>query len=250
MSEEIILSTQEGIATVTLDAPQRRNALTLEMADALVDVCHRIDEDRSIGVAVVTGQGSSFCSGAHRSILSAAAADPSEEQAFTGITRIYDAFVRVGQLKVPTIAAVNGPAVGAGLNLALATDLRIMAEGAVLKGGFIDIGIHPGGGHFQLTSRLGGREVAAAVGLFGAEVDGVEAVRRGLAWAVVPAGELADQVTSLARVAARDPELARRTVRSFRMEVGPPALGWDAALQMEQSVQMWSLRRSQVLGDK
>ena len=93
---------------------------------------------------------------------------------------------------------MRGAAVGAGLNLALATDLRIVSRTARLLPGFAQIGIHPGGGHFTLLNRVAGREAAAALGLFGEEVDGDRAVALGLAWAAYDDGDVQDRALALA----------------------------------------------------
>jgi enoyl-CoA hydratase len=155
----------------------------------------------------------------------------------------YQAFVRVGDLKPPSIAAVRGHAVGAGVNLMLATDLRIVAETARIITGFARIGLHPGGGHFALLGRLAGRETAAALGLFGEEIDGRRAAAAGLAWEALPESEVEPRAMEIALRIAVDPELARATAASLKMELGPPAIPWSAALEVERATQMWSLRR-------
>ena len=233
----------DGIAVLTLNAPDRRNALTVAMAEALTAACEEIDADGSLGAVVVRGAGGYFCAGGDRATLAAAGRDPAEDATYRGMTAIYRSFARVGELAPPTIAAIRGGAVGAGLNLALATDLRVVAEDAKLLSGFIPIGLHPGGGHTALLSRLGSREAAAALTLFGERLSGTQAVERGFAWAAVPDAEVDDAALALAAVPARDPELARRTAASLRTITGPPALPWAAALELERASQMWSMRR-------
>jgi enoyl-CoA hydratase len=149
----------------------------------------------------------------------------------------------VGNLLPPSIAAVRGHAVGAGVNLVLATDLRIVAETARIASGFQRIRIHPGGGHYSLLSRLAGREATAAISLFGEEIDGRRAAEMGLAWEALPETAVESRALELAHGPAADPELARATVRSFRLELGPPTIPWAAALEVERAIQMWSLRR-------
>ena len=233
----------DGVATLTLDAPERRNALTVAMAHELIAACEAIDADAAVGAVVVRGEGAYFCAGGDRPTLAAAGRDPAEPEAYAGMSAIYRSFARVGELEPPTIAAVRGGAVGAGLNLALATDLRVVAEDAVLLSGFVPIGLHPGGGHGALLGRLGSRETAAALTLFGEKLTGAQAVERGLGGRAVPAAEVDETALAAARVAAADPELARRTARSLRTTLGPPALPWSAALELERASQMWSMRR-------
>jgi enoyl-CoA hydratase len=240
---EILYSVEEGVAVITLNAPERRNAFTAGMVGELLEACAAADADESVGAVVVRAEGESFCSGAHRATLADAGRDPARPDNFKALGHTYNAFVRVGELQAPTIAAVRGHAVGAGVNLMLATDLRIVAEEARIMTGFLRIGIHPGGGHFALLGRLAGREAAAAMSLFGEEIDGRRAAELGLAWAALPEAQVEPRALELARRAARDPELARAAARSLRLELGPPAIPWAAALEAEKAVQMWSLRR-------
>jgi enoyl-CoA hydratase len=133
--------------------------------------------------------------------------------------------------------------VGAGINLAFATDLRVVAEDARLMAGFLRIGLHPGGGFFVLSGRTAGRETTAALGLFGDEISGRRAADLGIAWETLPDGEVEARARELAARAGADPDLARRAARSFRSELGPPAAPWGLALDAERAAQMWSLRR-------
>jgi enoyl-CoA hydratase len=233
---------QDGVAVLTVDSPEVKNGLTPEMGLELARLCEDIDADASIGAAVVTGANGTFCSGADRRRWNPSG-DQAEDKAFKETGAVYGAFKRVGELKVPTVAAVRGAAVGAGMNLMLATDLRVVAEDARLLAGFLRIGLHPGGGFFTIAARSAGREATAAMGLFSEEIDGVRAREIGLAWESVPDADVEKRALGLAQTAARDPELSREAVRSFRTELGPPAIGWDAALHFERSTQMWSQRR-------
>ncbi|HZD67052.1 MAG TPA: enoyl-CoA hydratase-related protein [Acidimicrobiales bacterium] len=240
---DIRVERQQGnVAVVTVSAPETRNALTPEMGRQLDDVCDDLDRDQHLGAVVVRGEGGTFCSGADTRTWDVNA-DPASDEAFVRTSATYGAFARVGTLRVPTIAAVRGAAVGAGINLALATDLRIVATDVRLLAGFLRIGIHPGGGFFTLAGRLGGRETAAALGLFSQEISGERAVALGLAWEAHPDAEVEPRALELARAAGSDPELARRAVSSFRTELGPPGTSWPAALELERGVQMWSQRR-------
>lgn len=239
---EIDYAVQGGVAVLTLAAPERRNAISVEMATELIDAARRAEADPAVGAVVVTG-GEHFCAGAVRSVLADAGVDPVQDTNYRNLGTVYEAFTCIGTIALPTIAAVRGAAVGAGLNLALATDLRIVSHTARLLPGFAQIGIHPGGGHFTLLDRVAGREAAAAMGLFGEEVDGDRAVALGLAWAAYGDGDVLPQAMALAGRVAKDPELARRLVASFRRQTGPGGVPWDVAVELERSPQMWSLRR-------
>jgi enoyl-CoA hydratase len=249
MPDEILLDRNAGVATITLNAPERRNALTRDMARDLVAVCDEIDADPGVGAVVVMGKGGFFCAGGDRETLADAGRDPAMPDAWSDIGDVYRSFARVGELEPPTIAAIRGGAVGAGMNLALATDLRIVATDAKLISGFLPIGLHPGGGHAVLLGRTGARETTAALALFGERIDGTRAAELGLAWEAVDDAQVDARAWELASVPGVDPELARRTARSLRTELGPPALPWPAALDLERASQMWSMRRKDIGGE-
>ena len=244
MANEISIERRDdGVALLTLTASGRRNALTVAMAEELVDACDELDSDHHVGAVVVRGEGGFFCAGGDRATLDAAGSDPAHPEAYAGLSAVYRSFARVGLLEAPTIAAVRGGAVGAGLNLMLAADLRVVARDAKLISGFLPIGLHPGGGHGALLGRTGAREAAAAMALFGEQIDGERAAAMGLAWLAVDDQDVDETAMELAARAAADPELARRTAASLRTVLGPPAIPWAAALDLERASQKWSMRR-------
>jgi enoyl-CoA hydratase len=240
----IELHTEGNVAVITVSNPSVRNALTPQMASELTAVCDRINADENIGAAVVRGEGGTFCSGADTRHWEGGF-DPASPAGFAETSSIYSGFARVGQLAVPTIAAVRGVAVGAGLNLAMATDLRVVADNARLFAGFRKVGIHPGGGFFTLCGRLGGREAAAALGLFSEEISGARAAQLGMAWDAVADEAVEPRAMALAEATAGDPELSRQVLSTFRGELGPPGVSWEAAIEMERGKQMWTQRRRQ-----
>jgi enoyl-CoA hydratase len=240
---EVLLEVDGGVAVVTLNAPARRNALTPAMASELISAFDEVDARPEVGALVVRAVGKSFCAGGDVATLTDAGRDPAAPDAYAGMSRIYDSFYRLGHVRVPTVAAVRGSAVGAGMNMLLAADLRIVADDARLLAGFLKRGMHPGGGHFVILSRLIGREAAAAMALFGEEIDGRRAVELGLAWESVDDAAVEDRALELARRVAADPELARVAVGNFRNEVVNGAVSWEVATQFERPAQMWSMRR-------
>ena len=158
-------------------------------------MCDAIDADPAIGAVIVTGEGGYFCAGAIGTSSASAGEDPAEPATYAAMSTIYNAFARVGPLEPPTLAAIRGGALGAGLNLAMATDLRIVADDAVLLSGFLPIGLHPGGGHsLLLAAPAAGRPQTAWLCSAG-RLTGAEAVQRGLAWKAVPS----DEVDTVAR---------------------------------------------------
>ncbi|MBO0768828.1 MAG: enoyl-CoA hydratase/isomerase family protein [Solirubrobacterales bacterium] len=242
MSGTVLVEKNDGIATVTLSNPGKRNAIDHAMAVALVRTCEELDADASVGAVLLCGAEGYFCSGGDRKLLAAAGERPAAPAEFAAMTDVYNSFRRVGDLRAPTIAAIRGGAVGAGLNLALATDLRIVAEDAVLMSGFMRIGLHPGGGNGHLLRQTAGSEAAAALTLFGERIDGVRAVQLGLAWEAPGDAEVESRARELAAIPAADPEVAWRTAKSLRAQ-GDKHARWDLALDYERSSQMWTMAR-------
>jgi enoyl-CoA hydratase len=199
----------DRVAIVTLDDADRRNAISPSMVDEIVATFDRIEADPEVSAVVVTGTPPAFCAGADLSGFT--------EEVRPGLKTIYEGFLRISRSPLPTVAAVNGPAIGAGVNLALVCDLRIAARSARFESRFLDLGLHPGGGHTWMLRRVCGPQTTAAMVLFGEPLDGEEAARRGLAWRCVDDDVLLDEATTLAgRAAQVPPELARRAKASLR----------------------------------
>jgi enoyl-CoA hydratase len=225
----------ERVATLTLADPERRNALTLATVDAIAAAMGELEGRADVGAVVVTGAGTSFCAGADLAIL--------ETTDRAGLSRIYEAFLRIARSPLPTLAAVNGPAVGAGFNLALCCDVRLAARSARFVTRFLDIGLHPGGGHTWLLQRAVGAETAAALLLFGEELDGEAAARAGLAYRCVDDDALLADAAALARRAASAPApLVARVKDTLR---GTAALGAHVpAVELELDAQEWSTQQA------
>jgi enoyl-CoA hydratase len=247
-STDVLLSVEDGVGVLTLNAPDRRNALTVQMARQIEEACDTIDHTPSVGAVVVRGAGGHFCSGAHRGVLDDVGADPAEPSRYAALSALYQSFHRIGGLSVPTVAAVRGWAVGAGLNLMLAADVRVVAEDARIMAGFLAIGLHPGGGFFHLLQRAAGPQAAAAIGIAGEEIDGSRAAGLGLAWVAAPDEEVDERAVALATRAATDPELARSVTTTFRLEVDTP-ISWATARELERPAQLWSLRRRRLAAE-
>jgi enoyl-CoA hydratase len=240
-STRVDLAVDAGAARITLDGPERRNALDAQAARDLAAACAAIDADPGVGVAVITGAGPVFCSGADTGALNRLRTARPDE-AYDGLEAVYLGFRRFAELTVPTVAAVNGPAVGAGLNLALAADMRVASTEAVFVSGFAPHGIHPGGGHLHLIARAAGAGAAAYLGVFGQRMRSDQALATGLVSAVVTPAELPDTVRSMVAHLAADPALARALAADLRRTVSDPA-AWERAVEIERARQMWSLAR-------
>ncbi|VVJ24100.1 Enoyl-CoA hydratase (EC [Amycolatopsis camponoti] len=208
MTDSIVSEHTGGVALLTVDAPGSRNALTLDLSAQLAAAVEAAEQDESIHAVVVTGTPPAFCAGADLAALGRA------DEA--GLRAIYEGFLAVARCALPTIAAVGGAAVGAGLNLALAADVRLAGPRAKFVARFLELGLHPGGGMTWMTQRLAGPQQAAAMTLFGQPLDADAAVRAGLALKVVE-GDLIDAALELAAPAVAAPrEALLATKRSLR----------------------------------
>lgn len=226
------------VAVLTVSDPARRNALSFELSEHLVRAVAACERDESVHAMVITGAPPAFCAGADRDALAAAGRSGSEAD----LHRIYAGFLAVANSTLPTIAAVNGPAVGAGLNLALACDLRLVGPGALFDARFLRLGIHPGGGMTWLAQRAVGPQAAAAIALFGEPLDAQEAVRVGLAYRLIDGnGAVHEAVVSAAvalacRAAATPRELLIATKAALRATARMPehadAVAYETAPQL------------------
>jgi enoyl-CoA hydratase len=222
------------VAVVTLHDPDQRNALTMPMVDDIVEVLDELEADDGVGALVVTGSPPAFCAGANLGNLAEAGKDD--------LRQIYEGFLRIGRSSLPTIAAVNGAAVGAGMNLALVCDLRLAARRARFITRFLDLGLHPGGGHTWMLRHAVGPHTAAAMLLFGEELDGEAAERHGLVWRCVDDGVLLDEARMLAARAADAPrELVGEVKQTLRDMVG--IVVHEHAVDRELDPQVWSAQQ-------
>jgi enoyl-CoA hydratase len=230
----VLTDISDGIATLTLNAPDTRNTMTMPMVDEIVAAMDGFEADPTVAAVIVTGAGSAFCAGADLGNLQTASAD--------SLGRIYEGFLRIARSTLPTIAAVNGAAVGAGMNLALGCDVRLAARRAKFDTRFLQIGLHPGGGHTWMQRRIVGPQATFASVIFGEVLDGAEAERTGLAHRVVDDDQLMTAARDLAAGAASAPRdlvvLTKATIKSMA-DVESHA----AAVQAELGPQVWTARQ-------
>lgn len=222
----------DGVAVLTLDDPDRRNALDLAFCEEITAALDSIEADPGVGAVVVTGAPPAFCAGADLSHLGSSGNKD-------GLLAIYEGFLRVGRCPLPTIAAVNGPAVGAGMNLALVCDLRLAGRSARFDARFLQLGIHPGGGHTWMLRQIAGPEAAFATVVFGEVLDGPAAERHGLVWRCVEDDELVATAKAMGAKAASAPvELVKKATATIRT-IGSATEHADAVYR-ELLPQAWS----------
>ena len=206
----------DGVAVLTLDNPDQRNAMSDEMTASWVAAVDELAADRDLRAVVVTGAGSAFCSGGNTGWI-ASEPDATVDHLRTRMVAFYRAWLSIRRLEVPTIAAVNGPAVGAGLCVALACDIRYAARGARLGAPFVKLGMHAGMAATYLLPNVVGEAHARDLLLTGRLVDADEALRLGLVSRVLDADGFLDEVLATAAgVAATAPVASRLTTVALR----------------------------------
>jgi enoyl-CoA hydratase/carnithine racemase len=218
--EPVLYEVTEHVATITLNRPHRRNAISMPMLRALGDALTRADESSGVRAIVLTGAGKGFCAGL----------DIKDAMAGTGIgsgggggaasaltnTRSLPTSI-LFEIDTPVIAAVNGAAAGYGLDLALGCDMRILGESSRLLPGFAKRGVVPESGGTWYLPRLVGWARAAEIGFLGRDLDAARSLELGLANAVVPDGRLLDETRAwAAEVAANAPLAVRAMKRLYR----------------------------------
>ncbi len=217
----VLVERANGIATVTLNQPGLRNPISeLPVVDALVAAMEAADRDPAVRCVVLTGAGKAFSTGGNIAAMAAGGGLADAVPAATrrnyrlGIQRLPLLFEA---LEVPVIAAVNGPAIGAGCDLACLCDIRLAGESARFAESFVKLGLIPGDGGAWLLPRIVGFAKASELALTGDIIDAAEALAIGLISRVVPDAALADEARALAaRIAANPPHATRMTKRLLR----------------------------------
>ncbi|MFZ9517637.1 MAG: enoyl-CoA hydratase [Ilumatobacteraceae bacterium] len=230
----VIYEVSDGIATLTLNNPQERNSMTADMVSEIVAAMNAAESDPNVRVVIVTGTPPAFCAGANLGNLAEATRE--------SLLGIYEGFLRVARSPLPTIAAVNGAAVGAGMNLALGCDVRIAARSARFDSRFLQLGLHPGGGNTWMQLRIAGMQTTMATVAFGEVLDGEAALRAGLVWKCVDDAELMPIARALAAKAADAPKDLLVSIKKTIVEIGAVPTHTEA-VEFELGPQVWSTRQ-------
>jgi enoyl-CoA hydratase len=229
------LQIRDSVALITLDDPDRRNVLSPETVADFCTALDRAEEVDAVRTAVIASSGRAFCAGAELdTLLHAADGD------FEPVVAVYDAFLRVLASPLLTIAAVDGPAVGAGLNLALACDVRLAGPRARFDTRFAQLRLHPGGGHMWLLQRAVGYQNAALACLLSQTWSAEDAQRAGLV-ASVSDDVVTTAVTLGASMQGLETAFSRRLVESFR--ASDSLARHQDALILETEAQRWSTKQ-------
>lgn len=230
----VLYEVSDGIATLTLNNPQERNSMTADMVAEIVTAMDAAESDPNVRVVIVTGTAPAFCAGANLGNLAEATRE--------SLLGIYEGFLRVARSPLPTIAAVNGAAVGAGMNLALGCDVRIAAKSAKFDSRFVQLGLHPGGGNTWMQLRIAGLQTAMASVVFGEVLDGEAALRAGLVWKCVDDDALMATAREFAAKAAAAPKELLVSIKKTVIDIGAVATHTEA-VEFELGPQVWSTRQ-------
>ena len=233
MNDPVVYSQDGRVVTLTLNEPDTRNALSDAIIEGLVTACTRINGDTGVSCVIITGRGRSFSSGGDIKEMGRRANLPRESPA--GMRRSYQHGIqRIPQalhdIEVPTIAAVNGHAVGAGLDLSLMCDIRIAAEGAQFAESFLRVGILSGDGGAWFLPRVIGLSRAYQMSFTAEPIDAATALQWNLVSSVVPADALLGEAAQLAGQIARHPPQAIRLYKKLLRE--SQAMSLSASLEM------------------
>lgn len=232
----LLESVRDGIAVLVMNRPERMNALNDELATALHSSLQRIAKDDSIRVIVLTGAGRAFCAGGDLGVIGKGREANNLKQLEPILRAGMGAVLTMRTMPQPVIAAVNGAAAGAGMNVALAADIRISAEEATFGQNFSKVGLFPDYGGTYFLPELVGPSKAAEMFYTGDMIDAATALRLGLVSRVVPAAQLEAEVKILAQKIASGPPLAIRAVKRVLFAEQKEAL--ERALEAEVEHQM------------
>ena len=229
----VLVEQANGIATVTLNRPEARNALNLEMREELEDALRGLEADPGVRVLVLRGAGEHFCAGGDVKLMQAHRMTAVEGQ--RRVEAMNRAVLALAAFRTPTIAMVDGYAVGAGCNLALACDLVVASDRARFGEVFARIGLIPDGGGVYLLPRRVGLAKAKELCFTADVVEAAEALQIGLINRVVPGGELAAETLALARRIAQGPPRVHAMTksllnRSLALDL-ETSLAWEALVQ-------------------
>lgn len=238
VTETPVVETREGAAlTITLNRPELLNAMNGALCKALLESLQRAAADDSIRCVVITGAGRAFCAGGDISMMRDARASHQAQELETMLRGSVDLVVLMRSMPKPLIAAVNGPAAGAGANIALGCDIRIASESAVFAQSFAKVGLFPDYGGTWTLPRLVGTSAAIELLATGDPVNAAEALRLGMVDRVVPAGKLAEETRALVARMLAAPPLALRSIKQAvygdSLESLRRALEFEARKQME-----------------
>ena len=238
IEDDLVDGAPTGVKVLTLNAPAKLNPMSVQLGEALSAAVGTLSDDPTLRAVLLTGAGRAFSAGGELSFLRERQEDGPEENA-QQMREFYASYLSIRKLPVPLIAVINGPAVGAGLALALAADVRFTCDAAKFSFNFVGLGLHPGMGSTHQLAAIAGTQVASAMLLSAETINGAEAQRRGIVLRSLPDAPAARaEAFDLARrIAAQGAGAVRATVRTLRVAADE---GLERALQREADAQAHS----------
>ncbi len=209
----ILEQKHDGIASLVMNRPERLNALNNELAMALNEALGRASGDESVRVVVITGAGRAFCAGGDLAAIGKGRASGKTEDLEPLLRAGMQAVLKIRTMTQPVIAAISGPAAGAGMNIALAADIRVAAEEATFGQNFAKVGLFPDFGGTYFLPQLVGPSKAAELFYTGEMIDAKTALRLGIVNRVVPGAQLENEVKTLAMKIMQGPPMPIRAVK-------------------------------------
>ena len=232
----VIEKREAGVATLVMNRPERMNAINKDLAEALNEALDRLSGDAEVRVVVITGAGRAFCAGGDLGIIGKGHREKNTRELQPILRSGMQIVLKVRTMPQPVIAAIHGPAAGAGMNIALAADIRIASDEASFGQNFAKVGLFPDYGGTYFLPELVGPAIAAELFYTGDMIDAATALRLGLVNRLVPAAHLEAEVTALAQKIAQGPPMAVKAVK--RMLFGSSRKNLERALELEVEEQM------------
>ncbi len=233
----VILETRDGaVLTITMNRPDKLNALNVDLTMALIDAFHRAASDPSIRAISLTGAGRAFCAGGDLALIADARRRNAGHELDSLLRGGSQLALAICDTPAPVLAAVNGPAAGAGMNIALACDIRIAAESASFGQNFAKVGLFPDFGGTYFLPRLVGPARAAEMFYTGDMISAADAERIGVVNRVVPQDRLAEETRALAAKLAAAPPIAARAVKKVLCGSDRDALEHALEQEVQQQV--------------
>jgi enoyl-CoA hydratase/carnithine racemase len=235
-SAELTCRVDERVAVVTLNRPEAKNALTLEMKQALAELLPQLAADAAVGAVLVTGAGAAFCAGGDTKRMAREGAPPAPEERKRQLRWEHGIPLALHRMGKPTLAALPGPAAGAGFSLALSCDLRVMAESAFVTTAYVKLGLSGDYGASWFLTRLVGPARAREILFLGERLSAADCLALGLANRVVPDATLEAEALALAKRLAHGPPLALAMMKDNLNRAVGESLEAVLALEAERMV--------------
>ena len=236
----LLESVQDGIALLVMNRPEKLNALNNDLATALNQAFERIGKEGSVKVVVLTGAGRAFCAGGDLAMIGKGREARDAKQLEPVLRAGMELVLKMRTIVQPVIAVVNGPAAGAGMNIALAADIRIAAEEATFGQNFAKVGLFPDYGGTFFLPQLVGPSKAAELFYTGEMIDAQTALRLGLVNRVVAGAQLEAEAKAHAQKLAAGPPLAIRAIKQMMFGADHEALKRALAMEIEQQMRCFA----------